>query len=118
MIRVEDNRSLRAMANREDLHVAFTRHRVEARMFVQSVDVLREVAGRSIIDPMSARDLERYEGLRRMNAFVERLREQANRFARTAKSAVARERERIRELLMLKKQSRSMAREQSPRMST
>jgi len=26
MIRVEDNRSLNAMANREDLHVAFTRH--------------------------------------------------------------------------------------------
>jgi hypothetical protein len=27
MIRVEDNRSVLAMANREDLHVAFTRHR-------------------------------------------------------------------------------------------
>jgi hypothetical protein len=31
MIRIEDNRSLNAMANREDLHVAFTRHRATAR---------------------------------------------------------------------------------------
>jgi len=40
MIRVEDNRSLLAMANREDLHVAFTRHRANARMFVQDTGVL------------------------------------------------------------------------------
>ena len=41
MIRVEDDRSLLAMANREDLHVAFTRHRASARMFVQDINVLR-----------------------------------------------------------------------------
>ncbi len=35
MIRVEDNRSLLAMANREDLHVAFTRHRAGARIGLQ-----------------------------------------------------------------------------------
>jgi transcriptional antiterminator Rof (Rho-off) len=40
MIRVEDNPSLLAMANREDLHVAFTRHRASARMFVQDINVL------------------------------------------------------------------------------
>ena len=49
MIRVEDNRSLLAMANREDLHVAFTRHRDQARMFVQDISVLRQVANRSLI---------------------------------------------------------------------
>jgi hypothetical protein len=43
-IRVEDNRSMLAMANREDLHVAFTRHRASARMFVQDINVLRRVA--------------------------------------------------------------------------
>jgi hypothetical protein len=30
MIRLEGNRSLLAMANREDLYVAFTRHRADA----------------------------------------------------------------------------------------
>jgi conjugative relaxase-like TrwC/TraI family protein len=49
MIRLEDNRSLQAMANREDLHVAFTRHRANARMFVQDISVLRRVANRSLI---------------------------------------------------------------------
>jgi hypothetical protein len=41
LIRVEDNRSLNAMANREDLHVAFTRHRATARMFVQDIEALK-----------------------------------------------------------------------------
>jgi hypothetical protein len=58
MIRVEDNRSLLAMANREDLHVAFTRHRFSARMFVQDLNQLRRVANRSLIKGISARDLE------------------------------------------------------------
>ena len=87
-------------------------------MFVQSVDVLREVAGRSIIDPMSARDLEGYERLRRMNAFVERLREQASRLARRVKSAAEREGERILELMMLKnRRARALARQQNRGMS-
>jgi conjugative relaxase-like TrwC/TraI family protein len=47
MIRLEDNQSLRAMASQEDLHVGFTRHRATARMFVESIEVLREIAGRS-----------------------------------------------------------------------
>jgi hypothetical protein len=47
MIRFEDNQSLRAMADQEDLHVGFTRHRATAKMFVESIDVLRETAGRS-----------------------------------------------------------------------
>src|SRR5258708_13266994 len=58
MIRVEDNRSLLAMASREDLHVAFTRHRASARMFVQDIGVLRQVANRSLINDVFARDLE------------------------------------------------------------
>lgn len=58
MIRVEDNRSLAAMANREDLHVAFTRHRGGARMYVQDINVLRRVANRSLIKDITARDLE------------------------------------------------------------
>lgn len=60
MIRVEDNRSLLAMANREDLHVAFIRHRASARMFVQDINVFRRVADRSLIKGVMARDLERY----------------------------------------------------------
>jgi hypothetical protein len=58
MIRVEDNRSLTAMATREDLHVAFTRHRATARMYVQDIDTLRKAANRSVIDKVRARDLQ------------------------------------------------------------
>jgi hypothetical protein len=75
MIRVEDNRSLTAMANREDLHVAFTRHRVTARMFVQDINVLHKAANRSIIDEVSARDLEKVLGQqaeRKLEAVVSR----------------------------------------------
>ncbi len=57
MIRVEDNRSLLTMANREDLHVAFTRHRANARIFVQDINVLRRVGNRSLIKDLTARDL-------------------------------------------------------------
>jgi hypothetical protein len=53
MIRVEDNRSLVAMANREDLHVAFTRHRANARMFVQDIGVLKPVAYQGSHGPRS-----------------------------------------------------------------
>src|ERR1700741_3660132 len=69
MIRVEDNRSLLAMANREDLHVAFARHRDEARMFVQGIDILRELANRSLIKDVMARDLE----TRKITSFIERM---------------------------------------------
>jgi hypothetical protein len=58
MIWVEDNRSLLAMANREDLHVAFARHRATARVFVHDIEVLRKTASRSIVDPVTARDLQ------------------------------------------------------------
>src|ERR1700730_1273880 len=71
MIRVDDNRSLLAMANREDLHVAFTRHRASARMFVQDMSVLRQVANRSLIKDVTARDLE----TRKIVNFVERVEE-------------------------------------------
>jgi conjugative relaxase-like TrwC/TraI family protein len=56
MIRFEDNQSLRAIVSQEDLHVGFTRHRATAKMFVESIDVLREIAGRSIRDgPLAVR---------------------------------------------------------------
>jgi hypothetical protein len=74
MIRVEDNRSLLAMANREDLHVAFTRHRSNARMFVQDIGVLRRVANRSLIKDLTARDLE----TRKIATIVVRMSRQGN----------------------------------------
>jgi hypothetical protein len=82
MIRLEDSRSLLAMANREDLHVAFTRHRANAQMFVQDISVLRQVANRSLIKDLTARDLE----TRKIASFVERIEQvvaQAVRFAKT-----------------------------------
>jgi hypothetical protein len=69
MIRVEDNRSLLAMANREDLHVAFTRHRDQARMLVEDIGVSRQVSNRSLIKELMARDLE----TRKITSFVERM---------------------------------------------
>jgi hypothetical protein len=54
MIRFEDNQSLSAMAGQEDLHVGFTRHRATAKMFVESVEVLREIASRSCQDRPAA----------------------------------------------------------------
>jgi conjugative relaxase-like TrwC/TraI family protein len=54
MIRFEDNRSLRVMADQEDLHVGFTRHRATAKMFVESIEVLQEIASRSRRDQPSA----------------------------------------------------------------
>jgi hypothetical protein len=81
MIRVEDNRSLLAMANREDLHVAFTRHRANARMFVQDINVLRRVANRSLIKDLTARDLES----RKTATVVERIEEALMQAARLAK---------------------------------
>jgi hypothetical protein len=113
MIRVEDNRSLLAMANREDLHVAFTRHRASARMFVQDIAVLRQVANRSLIKDVTARDLE----TKKIVNFVERLEEALARAIRLAKSmtkAAKRERERICELCLKKRREKSQthAREQ------
>jgi len=114
MIRVEDNRSLLAMANRQDLHVAFTRHRANARMFVQDIGVLRQVANRSLIKDLTARDLE----TRKIVGVVERIEEglaQAIRIAKRMTQAAKREQERIRELYLRKRRARvrSQAREQS-----
>ena len=116
MIRVEDNRSLLAMANREDLHVAFTRHRDQARMFVQDIDILRQVANRSLIKDVMARDLE----TRKITSFVERMEAvltQAWDLAkRMATKAARREQQRLRELAEWKKRQdkiRAQAREQS-----
>jgi conjugative relaxase-like TrwC/TraI family protein len=114
MIRVEDNRSLLAMANREDLHVAFTRHRASARMFVQDVNVLRRVANRSLIKDLTARDLES----RKIATIVERIEEAVRQAARVAKklaTAAQRRAERIRELQIKKRRqkARSQWREQN-----
>jgi hypothetical protein len=108
MIRAEDNRSLLAMANREDLHVSFTRHRANARMFVEDIGVLRQVANRSLINDLTARDLE----TRKIATFVERIEEalaQAVRFAKAMTSAARREQERIRELYLSKRRERARA---------
>jgi hypothetical protein len=114
MIRVEDNRSLLAMANREDLHVAFTRHRASARMFVQDVNVLRRVANRSLIKDLTARDLES----RKIATIVERIEEAVRQAARVAKklaTAAQRRAERICELQIKKRRqkARSQWREQN-----
>jgi conjugative relaxase-like TrwC/TraI family protein len=114
MIRVEDSRSLLAMGNREDLHVAFTRHRANARMFVQDISVLRQVANRSVIKDLTARDLE----TRKIASFVECIEQAlglAVRFAKAVTKAAKRERERIRELYLRKRraEARAQARKQS-----
>jgi hypothetical protein len=105
MIRVEDNRSLLAMANREDLHVAFTRHRAKARMFVQDIGVLRQVANRSLIKDLTARDLE----TRKIVGVVERIEAalaQAIRIAKRMTKAAKREQDRIRELYLRKRRAK------------
>jgi conjugative relaxase-like TrwC/TraI family protein len=121
MIRVEDNRSLNAMANREDLHVAFTRHRVTARMFVQDIEVLRKTANRSIIDLMTARDLEAIARQNKIEQMVERAFGQARRFAQRVTRAMRRRHELIRELRLGKRriQTRRIGRDQArgPEMS-
>ena len=116
MIRVEDNRSLLAMANREDLHVAFTWHRDQARMFVQDIGVLRQVANRSLIKEVMARDLE----TRKTTSFVERMEallRRARQFAKSMATKAARqEQQRLRELAEWKKRPekiRAQARERS-----
>jgi hypothetical protein len=114
MIRVEDNRSLLAMANREDLHVAFTRHRVSARMFVQDLNELRRVANRSLIKDLTARDLES----RKTATVIERMEEalmQATRLARRFGNAAHRRVERIREMRIKKRRekARSQRREET-----
>jgi hypothetical protein len=112
MIRVEDNRSLLAMANREDLHVAFTRHRANARMFVQDISVLRQVANRSLIKDLTARDLE----ARKIAKIIERVEEaltQASRLAKRFATAAQRSAERIREIRTKKRWVRAARREQN-----
>jgi len=106
MIRVEDNRSLAAMANREDLHVAFTRHRAGARMYVQDINVLRRVANRSLIKDTTARDLE----TRNIEAVLGRLEEavrQAVIHAKKLVTAPLRSAERIRELRIKKRREKA-----------
>jgi hypothetical protein len=119
MIRVEDNRSLLTMANREDLHVAFTRHRANARMFVQDINVLRRVGNRSLIKNLTARDLE----TRKTATVVERIEEaltQAARLAKKLASAAQRRADRIRELKIKKQREkqRSQWREHSRKVET
>jgi hypothetical protein len=116
MIRVEDNQSLLAMANREDLHVAFTRHREQARMFVQDIGVLRQVANRSLIKDVMARDLE----TRKITGLVQRMEALLTRAMELAKSMATkparREQQRLRELAEWKKRQdkiRAQARKQS-----
>ena len=112
MIRVEDNRSLTAMANREDLHVAFTRHRATARMFVQDLDVLRKAAQRSTIEQVSARYLEQTVDRRlerKIEAVVEPVRSAVRHFKRETMAAVERRREMIRELRLKKRQAKARA---------
>ncbi len=112
MIRIEDNRSLNAMANREDLHVAFTRHRATARMFVQDIEVLRRTANRSIIDQVTARDLEAVARRNRIEQIVERAFEQARRIAQRVKSTAQRRHELISELRFKKQQGKARKIEQ------
>ena len=117
MIRVEDNRSLLAMANREDLHVAFTRHRASARMFVQDVDVLRRVANRSLIKDLTARDLE----TQKIATVVERIEEAFTQAARVAKklaTVVQRRAERIRELQIKKQREKTRSQRREHRRAT
>jgi hypothetical protein len=121
MIRVEDNRSLVAMVSREDLHVAFTRHRANARMFVQDIGVLRQVANRSLIKDLTARDLE----ARKIANFIERIEQalaRAVRFAKAATRAARRKQERNRELYVRRRRAKAQAyaREQKcrPEMTT
>ena len=104
MVRVEDNRSLLAMVNREDLHVAFTRHRANARMFVQDIELLRKTSNRSIIDQVTARDLEAIARQNRIEQVVVRAFEQARRVAQRVRSAVQRRHELIAELRFKRRQ--------------
>jgi conjugative relaxase-like TrwC/TraI family protein len=106
MIRVEDKRSLLAMANREDLHVAFTRHRVSARMFVQDLNYLRRVANRSLIKDTTARDLETLQ----IETVLERVEEAVRQTVTLAKkllTAPQRRAERIRELRIKKRREKA-----------
>jgi hypothetical protein len=117
MIRVEDNRSLLALVNREDLHVGFTRHPASARMFVQDINVLRQVANRSLIKDLTARDLE----TRKIATVVERIEEAFTQAARVAKklaTAVQTRAERIRELQIKKQNEKARSQRREHRRAT
>jgi hypothetical protein len=107
MIRVEDNRSLVAMANQEDLHVAFTRHRATARMFVQDVDVLRKVALRTSIEPVTARELSRKAEEKIEREVDQNIGEKLFRLKKQVLAAVERRRRRIYD--WLQRRNRSLA---------
>ena len=114
MIRVENNRSLLAMANREDLYVAFTGHLASARMFAQDINVLRRVANRSLIKDLIARDIES----RKTVTGAERIEEaltQATRLAKKLATAANLRVERILELRIREQREkvRSQWREQN-----
>jgi hypothetical protein len=111
MIRVEDNRSLQAMATREDLHVAFTRHRATARMFVQDVDLLCKVSTRSAVKKVSARELLKLEtNIEQVMNYVRSAAETQFRKIRQGVSrAMARRRDLIFELRLRKRRAEELA---------
>jgi len=81
-------------------------------MFVREVEVLRRTANRSIIDQVTARDLEAIARQSRIEQMVERAFEQARRVAQRVKSAVQRRHELIGELRFKKQQAKARKIEQ------
>jgi hypothetical protein len=83
-------------------------------MFVQDIGVLRQVANRSLIKGLTARDIE----TGKIASFVERIEQalaQAVRFANAMPKAPRRDRERILELYLRKRraEARAQARQRS-----
>ena len=92
----------------------FAQHRANARMFVQDISVLRQVANRSLIKDLTARDLE----ARKIAKIIERVEEsltQASRLAKRFATAAQRSAERIREIRTKKRREmvRATRREQN-----
>lgn len=85
--RFEDNQSLRAMADQEDLHVGFTRHRATAKMLVESIEVLREIASRSRRDLPTAVKL--VPSVQDRIAFIERMKQIYLRQARSSSDRIS-----------------------------
>jgi ribosome maturation protein Sdo1 len=76
-------------------------------MFVQDIEVLRKTANRSIIDQVTARDLEAIGRQNRIEQMIERAFEQARSVAQRVKSVVQRRHELIRELRFRKQQAKA-----------
>jgi hypothetical protein len=87
---------------------------VTARMFVQDIEVLRKTANRSIIDRVTARDLEALARLNKIGQIVERAFKEARRVAQRINSAVQRRHELIGELRLGKRriQTQRLAQDQ------